>query len=306
MTPRVSVVIPNYNHAPYLKERIDSVLNQTFQDFELILLDDCSTDNSRDIINSYAKNPHVSHISLNEENTRNTFVQWERGVQLACGEYIWIAESDDVAEPTFLATLVGQLEQNPLAVVAYSHSLMIDSNGQELPYTWHKKGSSGDIHTFDGYAFIRQKMLVDSRIYNASMAVFRKSVFQKLPKDYQEHRFCGDWLFWTYVCQHGQVIEVCQRLNRFRQHENKVSVKSMNQGQNWRDNASVISCIADLVNITPLQRRCLRGRWTKRFRGYDGANRQEIKQEFAAILDGNLLDICCYEIGKCFGFLKNQ
>ena len=306
MTPLVSVIIPNYNHAPYLKERIDSVLNQTFQDFELILLDDCSTDNSRDIINGYADNPHVSHIVLNEKNTRNTFIQWERGIQLACGKYIWIAESDDVAESTFLETLVGQLEMNPNAVVAYSHSLMIDSDGQELPYSWHKKGSPGTIHTFDGNTFIRQKMLVNSRIYNASMAVFCKSVFQLLPKDYQAHRFCGDWLFWTYVCQHGQVIEVCRRLNRFRQHQNKVSVKSMDQGQNWRDNASVISCIADLVNITSLQRRCLRGRWTKRFHKYDGANREEIKQEFFTILDGNLLDICCYEIGKWFGFLKNQ
>ena len=306
MTPLVSVIIPNYNHAPYLKERIDSVLNQTFQDFELILLDDCSTDNSRDIINAYADNPHVSHIVLNEKNTCNTFVQWERGIQLACGKYIWIAESDDVAESTFLETLVGQLEMNPNAVVAYSHSLMIDSDGQELPYSWHKKGSPGTIHTFDGNTFIRQKMLVNSRIYNASMAVFRSSIFQFVSTDYQAHRFCGDWLFWTYVCQLGQVIEVCQCLNRFRQHQNKVSVKSMDQGQNWRDNASVISRIADLVNITPLERRCLRGRWTKRFHKYDGANRQEIQQEFADILDGNLLDICCYEIGKWFGFLKNQ
>jgi glycosyltransferase involved in cell wall biosynthesis len=120
MTPRVSVVIPNYNHAPYLKERIDSVLNQTFQDFELILLDDCSTDNSRDIINSYAKNPHVSHIILNEENTRNTFVQWERGIRLASGEYIWIAESDDKCEPTLLEKLVAEFKRDNNLVLAFS------------------------------------------------------------------------------------------------------------------------------------------------------------------------------------------
>ena len=78
--PLVSVIVPNYNHAPYLRERIDSILNQTFQDFELILLDDCSPDNSREIINSYKDNPHVSHIVLNEENSGNTFVQWDLGV----------------------------------------------------------------------------------------------------------------------------------------------------------------------------------------------------------------------------------
>ncbi len=305
MTPKVSVVIPNYNHAPYLKERIDSVLNQTFQDFELIILDDCSPDNSRDIINSYASNPHVSHIVFNEVNTRNTFIQWERGVQLACGEYIWIAESDDVAECDFLQTLVEQLEKTPTAVVAYSHSTMIGSDGKELSYTWHKKGSSGAINIFESNDFLRKKMLVDSRIYNASMAVFRKSVLSLLPKDYQEHRFCGDWLFWTYVCQHGQVIEVCRRLNRFRQHENKVSVKSMDHGQNWRDNASVISRIADILQLTSLQWRCLRGRWMKRFHSYDGDNRQEIIREYPRLLDGSFLDVCCYEVGKWFGFLHS-
>jgi glycosyltransferase involved in cell wall biosynthesis len=74
MNPIVSVIIPNYNHAPFLKERIESVLNQSFQDFEVILLDDCSTDNSRDIIEQYRHHPRVSNIIFNEQNTGNTFV----------------------------------------------------------------------------------------------------------------------------------------------------------------------------------------------------------------------------------------
>lgn len=68
-----SVIIPNYNHAPYLHERIDSVLNQTFKDFEVILLDDKSQDDSCCILRSYENNPHVSHIVLNEQNSGSTF-----------------------------------------------------------------------------------------------------------------------------------------------------------------------------------------------------------------------------------------
>lgn len=68
----VSVIVPNYNHAPFLRERIDSILAQSYTDFELILLDDCSTDNSRDILNSYRDNPHVSHIIFNEKNSGST------------------------------------------------------------------------------------------------------------------------------------------------------------------------------------------------------------------------------------------
>ena len=93
--PLVSVVIPNYNHGKYLRERIDSVLAQSFQDFEIIILDDKSTDDSLSIINEYKDNPHVAHIIVNEQNTGNPFIQWEHGISLAQGEYIWIAESDD-------------------------------------------------------------------------------------------------------------------------------------------------------------------------------------------------------------------
>ena len=98
MFPTVSVIIPNYNHAPYLRQRIDSVLKQDYQDFEVILLDDCSKDDSRQVLDSYRNHPKVSHVVYNEQNTGNTFIQWERGVNLAQGRYIWIAESDDVAE----------------------------------------------------------------------------------------------------------------------------------------------------------------------------------------------------------------
>jgi glycosyltransferase involved in cell wall biosynthesis len=96
--PLVSVIIPNYNHAAYLNERIDSVLNQTFRDFEVILLDDCSTDNSREIIESYRGHEKISQIEYNEVNSGSTFIQWKKGLDLAQGDWIWIAESDDVAD----------------------------------------------------------------------------------------------------------------------------------------------------------------------------------------------------------------
>ena len=98
MKPSVSVIIPNYNHARYLRERIDSVLNQRFQDYEIILLDDNSTDESPTIIQSYASAPHVTHIEINEQNSGSPFAQWDKGISLAAGEFIWIAESDDVAD----------------------------------------------------------------------------------------------------------------------------------------------------------------------------------------------------------------
>jgi glycosyltransferase involved in cell wall biosynthesis len=89
---KVSVVVPNYNHARFLRKRVDSILGQTFQDFELILLDDCSTDDSRSVLSKYADDPRV-RIEFNEVNSGSTFKQWNKGVWLAHGEYVWIAES---------------------------------------------------------------------------------------------------------------------------------------------------------------------------------------------------------------------
>jgi glycosyltransferase involved in cell wall biosynthesis len=102
MTPLLAVIIPNYNHAPYLEQRIESVLKQTFQDMEVIILDDCSTDNSKNIIERYRNHPKVSTVLYNKVNSGNTFKQWKKGIEQARGTWIWIAESDDWCEPTFL------------------------------------------------------------------------------------------------------------------------------------------------------------------------------------------------------------
>ena len=93
--PLVSVIIPNYNHARFLIERIDSVLNQSYKNFEIIVLDDKSTDNSVEIIMKYSNNKHVSQIVINDENSGSPFLQWQKGFKLAKGELVWIAESDD-------------------------------------------------------------------------------------------------------------------------------------------------------------------------------------------------------------------
>lgn len=129
--PLITVIVPNYNHAPYLKQRIDSILSQSFQDFELILLDDCSTDNSRNVLSMYANNEHVSHIVFNEQNSGSTFKQWEKGIQLSKGEFIWIAESDDYASPNFLQSIVTYLQNGPKVSLVYTGSHMV--NEKELP-----------------------------------------------------------------------------------------------------------------------------------------------------------------------------
>ena len=310
MSPTVSVIIPNYNHAPYLKERIDSVLNQTYQDFEVIILDDCSPDNSVEVIEQYRSNPHVSHILINEQNTRNTFIQWERGISLAKGRYIWIAESDDVAEPQLLETLIGQLEQHPDASVAFCHSRLIDADGALLSEQNTKNPAQpGQITIDDSSTFLRH-LLIFNYIYNASMAVFRRDVYDRANPDYKQFRYCGDWHFWASVCAAGRVIEVYDMLSRFRQHQRKVTEDSKKDVFHvWNDEMKTIRYIASLCKLTTLEQRCLKGRLSKRLRRADMTEeeRQQLRNEYPTLCSGNTLDIICYELGKnLFGFLRHR
>ena len=310
MSPTVSVIIPNYNHAPYLKERIDSVLNQTYQDFEVIILDDCSPDNSVEVIEQYRSNPHVSHILINEQNTRNTFIQWERGISMAKGRYIWIAESDDVAEPQLLETLIGQLEQHPDASVAFCHSRLIDADGALLSEQNTKNPAQpGQITIDDSCTFLRH-LLIFNYIYNASMAVFRRDVYDRANPDYKQFRYCGDWHFWASVCAAGRVIEVYDMLSRFRQHQRKVTEDSKKDVFHvWNDEMKTIRYIASLCKLTTLEQRCLKGRLSKRLRRADMTEeeRQQLRNEYPTLCSGNTLDISCYELGKnLFGFLRHR
>ncbi len=110
--PVVSTIVPNYNHARFLPQRLDSILAQTFKDYELIVLDDASTDNSREVLERYARQAPIQLV-FNGTNSGSPFIQWRKGAELARGEYLWIAESDDYADPRLLETLAGELQRNP-------------------------------------------------------------------------------------------------------------------------------------------------------------------------------------------------
>lgn len=288
--PKVSVIVPNYNHSSFLKERIDSILLQTYQNFELIILDDCSTDHSVQIIENYRSNKHITHIEINEKNSGSTFLQWDRGVTLSQGEYIWIAESDDVADPSFLSTLVCQLEQHPEAVLAFSHSYLIDEVGRDLNIFKHSVNDKETIIVYDGMKYAHWAMLTCNDIYNASMVVFRRSIYERIDKGFQKYRQCGDWVFWMGACLQGGVIEVCQQLNYWRQHSNKVTVKQAVTGDDWREVASVLKGFISQLQLRGVYLRTFRGRWTRDFLSSHYADKYQLASQYPDVLQGTLWD----------------
>ncbi len=296
-SPKVSIIVPNYNHSKYLNKRIDSILQQSYKNFELIILDDCSTDNSRTIIESYKDNPHISQIVFNVNNTGNTFIQWEKGISMARGEYVWIAESDDYCSKTFLSELVSLLDSNNKAVLAFSHTHLVDSEGRQLEIHWHRE-SDGKILIHNGREFARQTMTKQNYISNASMVVFRRTAYYNVPKSFQQYRSCGDWLFWTNICIQGQVIEVCKKLNYFRMHNNKVTVKAGKTNNDWLEVSSILSSFIELLQIEGISLCLFRGKWTNDINKSIRPNKKELKTLFPKIYGGSFFDIMLYKLNN--------
>ncbi len=223
----VSVIIPNYNHVRFLKQRMNSVLNQTYQDFEIIILDDCSTDKSRDIIETYRDHPKVSHIVYNEKNSGSTFKQWNKGIALAQGTYIWIAESDDVADKEFLQTLVPYVTGNKQLSVVYAQSYELNEK-DEVTGSWLSWTDDLDPHQFlenfvmNGLIYIDRFLIHRNTIPNASGVVFKKNSYLQVGGADETIKNCSDWLFWMKMLLSSDVAFVAKPLNYFRYHEGSV------------------------------------------------------------------------------------
>lgn len=249
----VSVIIPNYNHAKFLDKRIQSVLNQTYQDFELIILDDCSTDNSREIIEKYRLNKKVSMIIYNEANSGSTFKQWKKGIDLANGEYIWIAESDDYADNLFLEKTTALMDKYK-PVVVFTDSVIVDENDIMLPDSWTNdslKNSALHIY-FDGNNFIKHYLLKGNVIYNASAVLFRNKDFLNI-QDITKFRFCGDWCFWGDIIINYSVVFCNEKLNFLRVHTQKTSNKASKIGLDYLEGLDVVAGLKKRVNISTVE-----------------------------------------------------
>lgn len=240
--PFVSVVIPNYNHARFLEERIQSVLNQTYQNFELIILDDKSTDNSVEVINKYKDNPHVSHIVVNEENSGSTFKQWKRGFELAKGDVVWIAESDDSCETNMLETLIkGYVEHN--AVLAFCRSCKYDVDGTKSQYVL-QTCLPWDI-IMPGKEFVSRYMVQCNAVANASSAIFNRELAMHLDSQYTIMNGNGDWLFWIELMEHGGVFFCNQTLNFFRHHGSNTTRQVGNKGLSAIEHKVIFDYLTD-------------------------------------------------------------
>ncbi|WKN33484.1 glycosyltransferase family 2 protein [Porifericola rhodea] len=224
-SPIVSVIVPNYNHAQYLPLRLETILNQTFQNFEVIILDDASKDNSQEVIQQLASTDSRIKVYFNRTNSGSPFAQWNKGVSLASGKYIWIAESDDYADEALLATLLPKLQDSNLEIgLAYCQSISVDQNGKfrkSLQSWTDELDTERWNHDFysNGHDECRNFLLKKNTIPNASAVLFKKELFEQANMANTEFKRCGDWLMWIKILSISNIYFSANHLNYFRHHE---------------------------------------------------------------------------------------
>ena len=252
--PQVSIIVPNFNHAPYLQRRLDSIFEQSVQDFELIFLDDASTDSSLELFAAFANDPRVT-CHVNKTNSGNPFVQWNKGFALATGQYIWIAESDDFAEPTFLETMIASLEKHPTAGLATCRSMITDEYDQDLEvfdaYHWFGDRERWKQDYFNsGQAEISDYLLFQNTIPNASAALIRSSLLEPGLRAPENMRIAGDWFFWVTLISRADICHVGQPLNHFRRaHQSSQRVRSAIDGKEVLEGFDVYKLVTQTVKM---------------------------------------------------------
>ncbi|MDD2307393.1 MAG: glycosyltransferase family 2 protein [Prolixibacteraceae bacterium] len=258
--PKVSVIVPNYNHARFLPYRLDSIFNQNYQDFEVILLDDCSTDDSRDILEQYQDHPKVSTVFFNELNSGSTFKQWQKGIALSTGDYIWIAESDDYCESNFLSELVSILDTHPNVGISYCQSRSVDQNNKPLN-SWLKQTTIFSPNLWNlsfianGKTVITNCLIHRNVIPNASAIVFRKSVYGSTSGIDTTMTLNGDWLLWIKMLELSDLAYCVKEFNYFRQHSNKATGVNTRNYNGLKEQFELYVYIQEKLGITNKQKR---------------------------------------------------
>ncbi len=193
-------------------------------------------------------------IIKNGMNSGSAFKQWLKGLQMAKGDYIWIAEADDLCEDTFLEELLSCFEKGKDVVLSYCQSRQIDENGKILSgnyyeYTndidggkWHKD------YIRDGIDEISDTLVVKNSIPNVSAVVFKKIDISPIANEIVNFKIAGDWFFYIWLLKQGRIAYVSRSLNSHRRH-NKGLTKSEDKEVHFNEVVRMQEYIMEKFNV---------------------------------------------------------
>lgn len=255
--PKISVIVPNFNHAQYLSERLESIYGQTYDNIEVILLDDCSTDESVTILNEFAERyPDKTICSFNETNSGGPFNQWKKGLEIATGELVWIAETDDYCSLNLLEELVRSF-QNSAVMLAFARTEFV--RGKPPIKIWDSEEYLSDLNlgiwdrSFikSAHAMVKSGWAVKNIVPNVSGALFRhpKNMAFLNDRRWMNLRICGDWVFYLSVIRGGLVAYSPEATNFYRQHISNTSVSAQKEDIYYKEHEVVAMYLAQLYRL---------------------------------------------------------
>lgn len=230
--PKVSVVVPNYNHGAFLPQRIDSILAQTYPHVDVLLLDDCSSDDSREVIADYCRRfPDRVRAIYNDTNSGNVFRQWRKGMENVDGELVWICESDDFCEPDFLEQLVPWFADRSINI-AFGRIQFADAQGKfQAGLDAYREGAEPGIWNTPlarpASRWFAGGFGVNNVIANVGGCVLRRQELrEEIWSEAQTYRVLGDWFLYCHLAGGGQIAYEPGAVAYFRQHGGNTSVVS--------------------------------------------------------------------------------
>ncbi len=229
---KVSAVVPNYNYEDFLIRRVYSILNQSYKIYELVILDDCSKDNSRELIDSmYEALKGIINIRVvyNENNSGSAFKQWAKGLEEAKGEYVWIAEADDYCHKDMISRIVKPIETDKDIYISYCDTAFTDKKGNIFLKTikpeidimktghWDNDFINNGKNEIDNYTFL------NNTIANVSSCIIKKEDYSDIYDEIGSYRQSGDWVFYVNVMSRGKVAYIDRTMNYYRVHDGQIT-----------------------------------------------------------------------------------
>jgi len=212
--PKVSICIPSYNCGAFIGKTIQSVLNQTYQDFEIIVVDDCSTDNSEEVIKSF-KDPRI-RFSKNEKNL-GMVPNTNKALKLAKGEFVGILHSDDCYAPKMIETALKAFSENSEVGFIYSSYVVVDENDKTVTRV-KLCGHDKTFRSKEGF-----KKLAIRNYASPSAVLFRRKCYEAVGPFDEEFPYPNDWNMWLRISLKYDFACLSDYLCYYRMHERSVS-----------------------------------------------------------------------------------
>lgn len=226
MTPKVSIVIPAYNNVQYIAETLESVLNQTYEDYEVVIADHSSVDGTMEVIESYAGHERLRILSPTPPGG-GAQANWDRVSAEARGTYMKLVCGDDLIAPTAIEEQVEAFTAHPSAVLVASQRDLVDSNGEIFVKSRGLQGIDGLV---SGAAAVRATVVAGSNIFGEPACVmFRRDLLESEGGWDNTNPFLIDEATYARICFHGDVVAIRHSLATFRISASQWSVRLAKQ-----------------------------------------------------------------------------